>query len=124
MEEREMSGAEQIAAERKRQIEKEHWHSGHDDAHDWNELAWAAVCYAAPEPVYKLIRPMDNPYGRDDFHDPWPWEDEDDKRKKHDQKRRLVIAGALIAAEIDRLERLEAEGLSLAAPVERLEIDP
>lgn len=105
--EREMSGAEQIAVERKRQIEEEGFHSGHDDGHDWEDLVWAAVCYAAPDPIYVLRRPTDGPYGRDDFHDPWPWDDEDDKRKKHDRKRRLVIAGALIAAEIDRLERLE-----------------
>jgi hypothetical protein len=53
--------------------------------------------------------------------DPWPWFDEVpetryaddnswrrvkvwDKREKHDRMRRLEIAGALIAAEIDRLE--------------------
>jgi len=55
------------------------------------------------------------------FVDPWPWFDEVevtrygdglttqvpawDKRKKHNKLRRLVIAGALIAAEIDRLQR-------------------
>ncbi|HCT33652.1 MAG TPA: hypothetical protein DF966_10890, partial [Sulfitobacter sp.] len=41
------------------------------------------------------------------FEDPWPseWDDEWDKRDQLDRRRKLVIAGALIAAEIDRLDR-------------------
>jgi hypothetical protein len=36
----------------------------------------------------------------------WPWPAEFDKREKHGQKRSLEIAGALIAAELDRIERI------------------
>jgi site-specific DNA-cytosine methylase len=37
--------------------------------------------------------------------DAWPWRDEDDRRGEHPYLKRLVIAGALIAAEIDRVQR-------------------
>jgi hypothetical protein len=98
-------GAELIAAERRRQVEVERWHSTHDDQHWDGELAWAAVCYAAPDNVYRLIREENQPVGRGDFYDPWPWDEDDDRRLKHNRKRQLVIAGALIAAELDRMER-------------------
>lgn len=38
--------------------------------------------------------------------DGWPWGKEWDKRKKHDKIRSLVIAGALIAAELDQLNKI------------------
>lgn len=41
------------------------------------------------------------------FVDPWPWPMSFDNRQQHDQLRRLVIAGALIAAEIDRIKAAE-----------------
>jgi hypothetical protein len=45
------------------------------------------------------------------WQDPWPWEPEWDKRGSGDRMRDLVKAGALIAAEIDRLQRsAKAEG--------------
>lgn len=91
------TGADLIAAERQRQMAKEGWTPAHDDEHVSGELAWAAVCYAAPGSVYS---------DGSDMVDPWPWAKEWDKRDKHDRQRRLVIAGALIAAEIDRLRRL------------------
>lgn len=89
------TGADLIAAERQRQMVKEGWTPEHDAEHMSGELAWAAVCYAAPKSVYV-----------DGGAEPWPWAKEWDKRDKHDRQRRLVIAGALIAAEIDRLQRL------------------
>lgn len=106
------SGSELIAAERQRQIDKEGWVPSHDDEHADSELAIAAICYAAPRPIY-----MQNGYLC--FRDPWPWEQHWDKRprtnggrvKTSDQLtprqriRQLVKAGALIAAEIDRLQR-------------------
>ena len=79
-----LTGAEQIAAERKRQIEEEGWTAGHDAAHDNGELWRAAICYAS---------------GRSDG---WPWAPRWYKPGP-DRVRSLVKAGALIAAEIDRL---------------------
>lgn len=50
------------------------------------------------------------------YFNPWPWPTEWDKRGKHSRHRQLEIAGALIAAEIDRLRRAGAgEGAELMA---------
>ena len=67
-----------------------------------------ATCYAAPERIF-VVR--ENPKGLF-FIDPWPakWSAAWDKRSKHNRLRRLTIAGALIAAEIDRLGRKEHGG--------------
>lgn len=107
-----MTGIELIAAERARQMAVEGWTAAHDAEHDRGELAIAAVCYASPEPL-KALRSV--PCSCREVHcqhlfstvdkwlDPWPWAPEWDKRNKHDRIRQLAIAGALIAAEIDRL---------------------
>lgn len=111
-----MSGIERIIAERKRQVESEGWSAKHDDAHDSEELALAALCYAAPVPIRARLevpiscgcREADCPHvlsTKTVWRDPWPWDEDWDKRRKHDRIRQLEIAGALIAAEIDRLER-------------------
>lgn len=88
---------EDIAAERQRQIETEGWSIEHDDSHSDGELARAAACYAYDDrKKYKAAAPVD-----------WPWSQAwwKPKTKRED----LVRAGALIAAEIDRLDRLEAK---------------
>lgn len=106
-----MDGAELIVKERRRQIQEEGWTSEHDDQHSKGELALAAVCYATPVRVY--IK-EEWPTG-DSYSDPWPdkWDFIWDKRSCYNPedfspKERidfLVKAGALIAAEIDRLQR-------------------
>jgi hypothetical protein len=116
------TGIDLIAAERHRQIEQEGWTAEHDDAHDNGELATTAACYAAPDLIY--IR--EDHANRIGFLDPWPFDCCDDKRPKDGNVllpnatlsreariRQLVKAGALIAAEIDRLQR------ALASPPER-----
>ncbi|NIR76755.1 MAG: hypothetical protein GWN53_17140 [Gammaproteobacteria bacterium] len=96
------TGAERIAAERRRQMEEEGWDSDHDDSHHGGELALAAAAYAAaPQRLYQKVERRDVV----SFRDAWPWEPGWDKRDKHGEIRRLEIAGALIAAEIDRLLR-------------------
>lgn len=51
------TGVDLIAAERKRQIEKEGWTLQHDrDEHTGGELALAACCYAAPQPERRNVR--------------------------------------------------------------------
>jgi len=97
------TGVELIAAERVRQITEEGWTPGHDDQHDDNEMAWAALCYAAPGPVFAMRG--DSSYEDPVYVDPWPWDPQWDKRGRSDRVRELVKAGALIAAEIDRLQR-------------------
>lgn len=88
------NGVALIAAERARQIAKEGWTPEHDDTHSHGEMAISAACYAANGTTAEVTI-----NGRDAF----PWGSCDDKRQKHDRVRQLVIAGALIAAEIDRL---------------------
>lgn len=102
------TGAERIAAERARQIADEGFDGDHDDENNDNgELALAAICYAAPERIYVV----DDRGPGISFVDPWPWDrvwDKRSERKKPTTKERLRAlekAGALIAAEIDRLER-------------------
>jgi hypothetical protein len=84
-------GANLIAAERQRQIQVEGWTPEHDDKHRPGELAAAAVSY---------IFPADSAWY-------WPWDEP--FKLSDDPIRNLVKAGALIAAEIDRLTRA-AEG--------------
>jgi hypothetical protein len=103
-------GTELIAAERARQIEVEGWTPEHDDAHTGGEMAIAAAYYAWPAPrplAVKKAWPWDAkwrkpavPGGRIGFPEPHTPEEVREARM-HD----LVRAGALIAAELDRLQR-------------------
>jgi hypothetical protein len=118
------SGVELIAAERLRQKEQEGWSHEHDDGHVDHELALAAACYAAPDRAY-----IGSASGESvELRDMWPWEARDDKRSKHLVRcwfagplakvllsrgevreariQELIKAGSLIAAEIDRLQRV------------------
>jgi len=103
-------GAQRIATERARQVTQEQWSPEHDDSHRRGELAWAAVCYAAPDQVYRHRR---HAHDGHNFSDPWPWERRWDKRilepSVDERIRMLEKAGALIAAEIDRLLRARHE---------------
>ena len=83
------TGAQLIARERQRQIDEEGWTPEHDDRHNDGALAHAAAVYASD---------------RVDIQDVWPWPDEPPKMKGEQQN--LIRAGALIAAELDRLQRL------------------
>lgn len=83
-------GVRLIATERERQVAQEDWTPQHDDAHTDGELVRAAVCYLAAS--YNGDMPN------------WPW-DYSWWKPSDDPIRNLVKAGALIAAEIDRLHR-------------------
>ena len=103
-----MIGVELIAVERKRQIEAEGWTPEHDDGHTEGELVEAAIRYA-----YEGIRRGLDPSEVTDFNLPkWPWDRASWKPsatrgviRRPDAIRNLAKAGALIAAEIDRLQR-------------------
>lgn len=113
------TGTELIAEERLRQIEKEGWSAEHDEQHLEGQLSLAAALYASPIPLFARV---EKDGGGVEVYDPWPWHDTVnydryndggvniqvpawDKRKTHNRLRRLVIAGALVAAEIDRIQR-------------------
>ncbi|HEY0548166.1 MAG TPA: hypothetical protein VGF13_01115 [Verrucomicrobiae bacterium] len=112
-----MNGVELIAEERQRQQSVEGWGATHDDTHRGGEIAIAAACYAAGEKHTHVGRMLNSARGMEDAgysYDyseakpdqiTWPWNG-DDYKPGHDRIRELVKAGALIAAEIDRLQRL------------------
>lgn len=89
-----MTGAERIAAERQRQIEVEGWTAEHDAVHTMGELAAAAAAYANWSDAYDIPGDTAPPC--------WPW-DSENWNPSLDDIRNLEKAGALIAAEIDRL---------------------
>ena len=82
-----------VADERGRQIEVEGWTPEHDDHHIHGELAAAGACYALEH------------QGWQGFTHAWPWEDR--WWKPQNRRYNLVRAGALIVAEIERLDRAE-----------------
>ena len=108
------SGAGLIAAERQRQIETGGYTAEHDDLHNERaELLDAARCYAllgrtSFRPHHRAPHPdlLPHDYG-------WPWRSDDQAgppqvlrwSPSQDPIRNLTKAGALIAAEIDRLQR-------------------
>ena len=97
---------EMIADERERQKKVEGWSEEHDDQHIENELANAAATYAMDSDCREALM---NIYDCKLTGIPptWPWEDEWYKPTPDDRIKELVKAGALIVAEIERLQRLE-----------------
>lgn len=89
-----------VLAERRRQIEAEGWTPEHDDQHSNWELSRAAVCYGdmGGNGPFSHPHPAHPPQGWP-WHWTW-WKPSDDPR------RNLVKAGALILAEIERLDRM------------------
>ena len=96
----------ELLTERERQLRDEDWSYDHDDGHAAGQLASMASSYAllaaadacGPDshwgPILRSRAFANNP-----FDEEW--------LKTHPQRRKLVIAGALIIAEIERLDRLE-----------------
>lgn len=98
-----MSALDDIAAERLRQINMEGWTLEHDDTHDRGELADAAAAYAIgpgrfPFSLGVVEHPIQSPPMM------WPWTVS--WWKPRDRRYDLIRAGALIVAEIERIDRL------------------
>lgn len=96
-----MTAIKDIEAERIRQIEKEGWTFERDDGYEEGGLARAAACYAlsgSVQPPRKMSAYMDSV-----VEYVWPWNTV--WWKPTDRRRDLVKAGALIVAEIERLDR-------------------
>lgn len=89
------TGIERIATERQRQIDREGWTPEHDDEHVDCALIAAAVAYATASDCHADLSVAEG------F---WPW-NLDWWKPSDDPIRNLEKAGALIAAEIDRLQR-------------------
>lgn len=97
-----MSGPELIAQERARQISEEGWTLEHDDEHVGGELGDAATAYIEAARFARINEGQTMPL----LHSMWPWDDSWWKPSE-DPVRNLVKAGALIVAEIERLQRIE-----------------
>lgn len=80
-----------VLAERRRQVQAEGWTPEHDDTHTDGEMADAAALYASMR-----VRHITG-------FATWPWDEKWWKPK--DRRSDLVRAGALILAEIERLDR-------------------
>ncbi|HBU8799188.1 TPA: ead/Ea22-like family protein [Klebsiella pneumoniae] len=96
------AAAADVLAERKRQVAAEWWTPEHDDEYEHGELADAAGCYALSSELFDCAGEPPRP---------WPWPDE--WWKPTNRRRDLVKAGALILAEIERLDR--AAGIKVEA---------
>lgn len=88
-----------VIAERQRQQSVEGWMPEHDDEHCSGELAMAAVCYI--NETGTVNRNGGKPWG-------WPWDAS--WWKPNARRRNLVKAGALILAEIERIDRAAGIG--------------
>jgi hypothetical protein len=102
-----------VLRERLRQQTEEGWTPEHDDRHSDGSLARAAASYAyaatLPDKARKYVSgiySLRNSFVLDEL-----WPDSWDSKwwKPKDRRRDLVRAAALIIAEIERLDRLEAK---------------
>lgn len=87
--------AQDVIAERERQVNAEGWTPEHDDKHDGCELAAAAACYAVGSRALTYAGAQI-----------WPWHHHWWKFNG-DYRRSLVKAAALLLAEIERIDRKE-----------------
>ncbi|MCR1769024.1 hypothetical protein B7760_02058 [Burkholderia glumae] len=101
------AAARDVLAERRRQVEAEWWTPDHDDEHTSACLAVAAACYS-------LFAAADSSDSVDSWLQEWRataaklWPFDKEWLKTTEPRRDLAKAGALILAEIERLDRAEA----------------
>lgn len=97
------SSARDVLAERHRQINAEGWTPEHDDEHDAGDLACAAAAYALA--AGDTLNPQSQGDGEYMVEPPvmWPWDGT--WWKPTGARRNLVKAGALLLAEIERIDR-------------------
>jgi hypothetical protein len=105
----EETAVQEVVAERRRQVEAEGWTAEHDDQHGRGELLAAAICY-----LHR--RREQDMFGRYETSAPaaWPWTL--NWWKPTNRRRDLVKAGALILAEIERIDRAASRSKTAPAP--------
>lgn len=120
-----------VVDERVRQMEKLQWSPAHDDEHTDESLALVAAMYALPSSARVMEkRAFDRDVGRSagevvlvkdwvEVPTLWPQSWHGSAWKPKERRRDLVRAAALLIAEIQRLDRVEA-----AAHIRRHSWDP
>lgn len=93
------SGIELITEERQEQIQKHGWTPEHDQHHTLGGLAVMAATLA----VYHTDAEVTDPHERGTGENMWGLEE----KLRFDEIHRLKVAGALIAAEIDRINNIK-----------------
>lgn len=93
----------EVARERERQVDVEGWNPEHDDyEHGDGSLALAAASYASPLPIYtQHVRASEIA-----FLERTPFGYSRQMKEKKARRRQLIIAAALVVAEIERLDRI------------------
>ena len=108
-----LSGVKLIALERKRQLEEEGWNAHHDSRHEPGTLSMAGAQYARVASMWgkslhkgtsRLETLMEI---KDTAPGSWPWSQDWWKPTPDDLLRQYAKAGALIAAEMDKIIRSE-----------------
>lgn len=84
---------QELMAERDRQIAK-----GYTIAHD-DQHTDGTILQAAEEIIHTIQ------HDRRDVRDQWPHVVRDHAREKYDTRQRLIIAAAMLVAEIERIDR-------------------
>jgi len=101
------AAARDVVAERRRHMEGEDWTPEHDDEHQLGEMAQAAAAYAAAAALDGPGRAVLDEFGetgtpaRIKAMWPWDWKWWKPKNRRQD----LVRSGALILAELERIDR-------------------
>jgi hypothetical protein len=105
------AGHDLISKERMRQIDEEGWTKEHDqDEHTGGDLLLAGLSYGLD--VVTRLKLKDSDYektAKRAGEKLWPWDEKWWKPTPDNDVRQLVKAGALIAAEIDRLQQPRAQ---------------
>lgn len=95
---------DEFYGERQRQIRDEGFTQAHDDNYDRGQLAMAAATYCLSDKIRNTVR---DPY----FAMLWPWAKA--WWKPRTRRRDLVRAGALLIAEIERLDRAGQKAITV-----------
>jgi hypothetical protein len=98
---------EMIAAERQAQLAMG-YDAKHDDGHSSGELAAVAACFALGSTEIRSGEETGEPRNL------WPAEWSPEILAENTRMRQLVVAGALIAAEIERLQRAHFAAIDTA----------
>lgn len=105
---------EDVLAERQRQKKTEGWTEQHDDQHVDRSMASAASCYVGQYVerswLVEAFPDGEERYQNDPIPDDWPGTWADGWWKPKNPRRDLVRAAALLLAEIERLDRQNANG--------------